>query len=283
MARMTKAEEQALSALILYLIVIGIIISPAAIPIWWVQTHIKQHDMANALSFAIGIAYPLIVISFFAYKSVKKRRQDDRSEAIAMNIIATHREALGLQCAHKLRTDSYGTEDSRKWDQEIRHFFDTQLASISHHKPHLFFRKCIKYIDVIGRDERNKIEQDIISDPDAFFTPDMSMYDFKTYCGAILKKAGWEVDIVGSSGNQGADIIARKGQKKLVFQCKIYKKRAVGTAAVQQAQGAKLYHQADSAVVVGDTGFSEAAEALAEVSRVILIDHRQLKKWAELF
>ena len=64
------------------------------------------------------------------------------------------------------------------------------------------------------------------------------------------------------SGNQGADIIAEKDDRRVVIQCKFYN-GAVGNKAVQGAYAAAAFQDAPYAVVVANSVFTKSARQLA--------------------
>ena len=280
MARKTKSQRESEAIALLIIIFFAIVTAPATLPIWWIENNVEPKNLADGLSVVIGFVYTFIILLFFAVRHKRRRKYNERSEERAVGIILNHKESLGIQCLHKIKKDIYGTENTEKWIKEIVHFFDTQLSDIHHYNYSEFRRKCFVVIDGVGRRERERLEEQVVSDPEMIFSPDMTGLEFEDYCGVILRKSGWDADVTRASGDQGADIIARRGGVKAVFQCKLYKKRSVGNAAVQQAHAARLHYRADIAVVVGDTGFSDSAEVLAATTNVELLDHRQLRSWA---
>ncbi len=99
---------------------------------------------------------------------------------------------------------------------------------------------------------------------------------FEKACADMLSEAGFTVRLVAASGDQGADIIAKKDDQTYAVQCKHYD-GAVGNAAVQQAVAARLFYSTDHSVVVSCNGFTSAARELAAKSRVLLIKEDGLR------
>jgi len=93
---------------------------------------------------------------------------------------------------------------------------------------------------------------------------------FEKESARLLSDAGFDVDHIGTTGDQGADIMARKGGLSFAIQCKDYSS-PVGNGAVQQALSAKAYYQADYAVVCAPNGFTKSAKSLAATAGVILL------------
>ena len=98
---------------------------------------------------------------------------------------------------------------------------------------------------------------------------------YEVRCHDILRQQGWSVSLTPVTGDQGADLIADSGGRRLVLQCKCHAK-PVGNKAVQEAFGALKMHGGDQAVVVSASGFTRSAEVLARVNGVLLVHHDQL-------
>lgn len=93
---------------------------------------------------------------------------------------------------------------------------------------------------------------------------------FEADSSATLISSGFDVRLVGATGDQGADIIAIKGGLIFAIQCKDYS-APVGNSAVQQALSAKAYYQADYAVVCAPNGYTKSAKSLGSTAGVLLI------------
>lgn len=98
---------------------------------------------------------------------------------------------------------------------------------------------------------------------------------YENFCAALLENNGWTTKMTKSSGDFGADIIAVKGNKKSVIQCKQWSK-SVGVKAVQEAHTAMSYYHANIAIVVTTTGYTYAAKDLAKSTGVRLLKHTDL-------
>jgi len=95
----------------------------------------------------------------------------------------------------------------------------------------------------------------------AFHIPIGSPIEFERFCADALAAAGWQSKTTAASGDQGADVVAKKDGRLLVVQCKLYS-GTVGTAAVQQAHSACAFYGADHAAVVTNAIYSKGARAL---------------------
>ncbi len=78
-----------------------------------------------------------------------------------------------------------------------------------------------------------------------------------------------------ASGDQGADIIARRTGVSLVVQCKLYS-GLIGNAAVQEAIAARAFYGATYAAVVSNQLYTPAARELAKRADVALLSPVEL-------
>jgi restriction system protein len=105
--------------------------------------------------------------------------------------------------------------------------------------------------------------------------------DFETHVARLLKEAGFE-SVVGTptTGDQGADLIAKKNGKTIAIQAKRYK-GPVGNGAVQEVVAAIRFYNADEGWVVTNSTFTPSALALAHANNVRLIDGSHLRDIAK--
>jgi HJR/Mrr/RecB family endonuclease len=106
----------------------------------------------------------------------------------------------------------------------------------------------------------------------------MSPTQFETCCADYLKLRGWQAHTTKGSGDQGADVIARKNGRVLVIQCKKYSK-PVGNKAVQEVFAAKAYVNAHVAAVVSNQTYTKSAHELARRTNVLLLHFTDLKNF----
>lgn len=103
----------------------------------------------------------------------------------------------------------------------------------------------------------------------------MTGEEFEAYLGLLYDRKGYRVRYTPPSSDFGADLLLKKKGVKTVVQAKRYK-NPVGEASVQQALSGKGYYDADQCVVITNSYFTPAAEALAERTGVTLIDRELL-------
>lgn len=109
---------------------------------------------------------------------------------------------------------------------------------------------------------------------------DLSPIEYEQLCASLLKLEGWCVRFTAATGDQGADVIAESGRVRLVVQCKQYS-QPVGNAAVQEVLAARIYYEADLAMVVSNAPFTRAAADLAKKAAIHLLHHTKLRDWAK--
>lgn len=106
--------------------------------------------------------------------------------------------------------------------------------------------------------------------------------DFEIYVAKLLKEAGFE-DISGTpmTGDQGADLIAKRDGRIIAIQAKGYA-GPVGNGAVQEIVSALKFYKADAAWVVTNSTFTQSARSLAQANNVRLIDGHDLKNFVHV-
>jgi hypothetical protein len=106
----------------------------------------------------------------------------------------------------------------------------------------------------------------------------MSGTQFEMLVANILRRLGYQTTVLGGSGDQGVDVIARAGNEKIAIQCKNYAK-PVGNRPVQEVYAGARHHGCTAAWVVAPEGFTKGALALARSVGVLLHDAQSLQVW----
>ncbi|MEM9778069.1 MAG: restriction endonuclease, partial [Chloroflexota bacterium] len=103
--------------------------------------------------------------------------------------------------------------------------------------------------------------------------------DFERYCAWLYQKEGYTVQETKTSGDEGIDLLLKKGGKKVVVQCKRYAGN-VGQPVVRDLYGA-MFHVAATEAHVCTTGrLSRQAEQWAAGKPIELIDGNDMVAWA---
>jgi Restriction endonuclease len=106
--------------------------------------------------------------------------------------------------------------------------------------------------------------------------------DFETYVARRLKECGYD-DVRGTSatGDQGADLIAKKNGRTIIIQAKRYQ-GTVGNKAVQEVASAVSFYGGDEGWVITNSTFTPSARALAQKTNVRLFEGRDLERLSEI-
>ncbi len=154
------------------------------------------------------------------------------------------------------------SEKMQEWVEENNwNYDDFTDAYIEHAAPGL-----IEAFELMLQDRDEKME----------FSESMDPYEYEQFCAKEFTKAGWNAKTTKASSDQGVDVIAKKGDIKLVAQCKKFTK-AVGNKAVQEIVAGIKYYQADMGIVIAPNSFTKSAEKLAAANKIKLIHHSQIK------
>ncbi len=103
-----------------------------------------------------------------------------------------------------------------------------------------------------------------------WLSPGMDPLGFEQHCAHLLIRSGWNALTTVGSGDQGADVIAVKGGRKLILQCKYYSS-SVGNKAVQEAFAAQRHFGGHFAAVVTNSSYSTSAIALSRTTGVLCL------------
>ncbi len=100
----------------------------------------------------------------------------------------------------------------------------------------------------------------------------LSGVEFEGYIARLLKQLGY-TDVTGTpvTGDQGADLIAKKNGGIYVIQAKRYAK-PIGNSAIQEVVGALKFYNGQRAWVITNSTFTPGAVALAQKNDVKLTD-----------
>jgi restriction system protein len=208
-----------------------------------------------------------------------------RSRAIANGIIDDYMNSQAALFARKrsqlIFVDDYEIERTKNREKEKKY-----IASIvipQHLRGIPLPGRAIKYIVHIVQDQIGlirKIEAAALSIAAPQADEEASGRDggieYEKRCAELLRGVGWNARLTPGSGDQGVDIVAEGFGKRVVLQCKLYSK-PVGNKAVQEIIAARMYEQADVAVVVSNANYTTSARRLAAKAGVLLMHHDELK------
>jgi len=108
--------------------------------------------------------------------------------------------------------------------------------------------------------------------------------EFEAFVGKLFAANGYyDVEQVGRSGDQGADLIARDVQgNRVIVQCKKYSTgKNVGGSDLQKFTGSMVHYKAQRGVLVTTSLFTQQAKEFAKDKPILLVDGDQLVKWVQ--
>jgi hypothetical protein len=99
--------------------------------------------------------------------------------------------------------------------------------------------------------------------------------EFEHFVGYIYQQMGHTVWLTISSGDEGVDLVLRKGRQTIIVQCKRYN-GTVGQPVVRDLYGALAHIRANRAILATSGGISRPAEEWARGKPIELLDGHEL-------
>ena len=103
----------------------------------------------------------------------------------------------------------------------------------------------------------------------------MSGVQFEEFLCEYFNGQGYQCSTTKASGDQGIDLIVKKGELTIAIQAKCYS-GTVGNHAVMEAVAGMKYYSANRCMVITNSTFSKSAIELAKANGVILLDRQVL-------
>jgi len=213
---------------------------------------------------------------FWGVSKAKKQEQALQSaKQKIVGLVEEHLPTLARRRMALIKVDAYGVVDAKGWMKECQHFVDKVV------RPNLTTDEA----EAVAAAGLSKIMTEMLEEParlecarleEGFaYKDDMTPLDYERFCAARLQAIGWICELTKGSGDQGADIVARKAGTILIVQCKKYSS-PVGNGAVQEVIAAKSHNKADYGAVVSNASFTRSAVDLASSTRTLLLNHSDL-------
>lgn len=180
-----------------------------------------------------------------------------------------------------LKKDNYGFIDPSAWALEKNNFTQSLLnqtgVSLRDESGIVLFKVISRHIiDNI----LDAITDDTLVDSHAS-TNNLSNsakgIGYEIECISILRENGWIAMETPQTGDKGADIVATKRGFKAVFQCKIWIGK-VDTSAIQEVATAKLFYEADIAVLICENGCTKQAEEISTKLGIIVVSKNDISE-----
>lgn len=103
--------------------------------------------------------------------------------------------------------------------------------------------------------------------------------EFELFCAYLYEREGYTAYPTGRTGDEGVDVLLRRGGQTVVVQCKRYS-GSVGQPTIRDLYGVMMHHRAEAAALVTTGSISEAARRWAADKSIQLIDGHDLISWA---
>jgi len=106
--------------------------------------------------------------------------------------------------------------------------------------------------------------------------------DFERLVGEAFRRRGYSVEETGLGGADGGiDLILRRDGRRILVQCKQWRRERVPVNVVREMYGLMAHHRADEVRIAALGGFTPDAERFAEGKRIELIDGSALLAMTE--
>jgi restriction system protein len=210
---------------------------------------------------------------------------------------------LAIKLDQLTYVDDYGDEIFDDWFQERDNFFQNKMyiiynklveevenrthmiynyddykASIRNHM--MDYSKSIinSEINSILSEELHKYYDDKLNNGEnSNFTYNLDdPFLFEKSVAKDFEYLGWQSAETKATGDQGADVIAKKNDITCIVQCKLYSS-PVGNKAVQEVYSANKFYHGDYAIVVTNNEYTKSAKALASSLGVTLLHYSQVE------
>lgn len=158
----------------------------------------------------------------------------------------------------------------------IENLFDKFNLKYTHEEINKLLNECLEDNELIdfekslGTSKINKICD----------FKNLNGHQFEDWLKELFTILGYQVVRTKLSGDQGADLIIKKENKKSVVQAKKYQ-GGVSNKAIQEVVASKKHYDATEAIVVTTGNFTKSAMELAKSNHVELWDGKKLNKIVE--
>jgi restriction system protein len=110
----------------------------------------------------------------------------------------------------------------------------------------------------------------------------MSWQNFEHLVGEIYRKRGYSVALTQGGADGGVDIVLRRGEERILVQCKHWRVRSVGVSVIRELYGVVTARGAAGGAAVTVGHFTSEASAFARETGIELMDGEALRREAWL-
>jgi restriction system protein len=253
----------------------------------WCLTVVPQGSLAFWSYLVLGLIASAAMLCSIGLSLIDFMDEEDGpakrvAKAALLRLVDRHLDTLARRRISLVTIDHYGIPDTKAWDRELRSFIKKVIALALSDEDMRLISPDEGRTGALALliDERVSARSEVL-ETQLEFDPDMTPAEFEQWCAAGLARLGWRTRTVGGSGDQGADVIADRGGRRVVIQCKLYQS-PVGNKAVQEAYAAMTHYSADVAAVITSSGFTPSARRLSATTGVVLVLHSEIDRFDEL-
>lgn len=211
------------------------------------------------MEYVVGFLFLIALYAVFIWRKARQHVTGIRK------LVRQHLKTLVLKRARGFTRDDYGMLVDSGWSKEIAYFYDNVLPP-----PWRTEHSLSDVAELIEREIRKLPEDTHAAWTMANRNDIASGGDFECFVRQRLEERGWLVRHTGRSGDQGADLVAEKGDVSVAVQCKLHS-QPVGNKAVQEALAAQNYYATDFAAVISNAAFTKSATRPARSANILLL------------
>ncbi len=202
--------------------------------------------------------------------------------------ITSDRELAGaVEHLHYAVFRRYSNQLTRAERSRLDNSIDNALFKIDRYLVRAEASEAARYEDDVRalrqsiRDGRERLEQRVHmarrADLKLAQLSSLTPESFEEFVAELFEMLGYEVDLVGGPGDEGADLRLRRNDGLVaVVQCKYHKQTVVGSPALQKFLGTIHHTRSHKGFFVTTSTFSLAAEKFAADHPIELIDGPRL-------
>lgn len=192
----------------------------------------------------------------------------------AQTVVEQQINPLAIKRSQLVWQDAYGRPQIERWEKEKDHFISQLIEPLLSPNERKAFQREPTLIRELIEARVKAATQNQPAMPEIF--DDMTPIGFEIFCAEELRRAGWNARVTRQGRDQGVDVVAEKGEVRVVVQCKFYI-RPVGNKSVQEAAAARAHEQARYGIVVTNNTYTTAAKQLASTNGILLLHYSQLQ------
>jgi len=158
---------------------------------------------------------------------------------------------------------------------ELKGYLDQEVLTFENEQRE---KGLVKYKDMWGKPNQVEKWKEIDLGLSNNFL-NLSPYEFEDLISKLFKKMGYSTIVTKRSGDFGADVIASKGEEKILIEAKKYSEgNNITPQQVQRTLGAIYKYKADKAIFITTSDFSISAKEVEREAPIELWNKYILKK-----